>query len=435
MTNSKLTASRFLPECLKPEEISGDKREPRLNELMNWFDRYYNGQANPKWFKSHVAELCYYILSESEPQERRKPQKPVVTFYSEGIAAAANWVDQQRESYDNEHGRRDNDTGSFEFGNDAQRDYSDTLAEIAEGIRALHPSTSGGEQETRVTAGGRFTKFNHPELGATIAVDGEPLSMECVVNSLNTMQAELQRRKAAAEPVAYRKFVKDDCNSLLDGYEYFDSQGKSGSREPLYAAPQPAPIDIDRLQESAYKAGLTAGWNFGIEHNSGGFSKCLAAHEYAAPQLSGITEQLNQAPVKQPASKCPKCGDRGTYYDSQMRGSVFCDHVLKLVSAPYKLPPNSFTDGDLEAMAHGDNPQSNAYRELLAFRRNSPVTPDCWCHTCRSVTMNDMRFVVCPDCGNKRCPRANDHRNACTGSNELGQEGSAYPAAPQQEVK
>ncbi|MFS8319194.1 hypothetical protein RPF54_24860, partial [Enterobacter hormaechei subsp. xiangfangensis] len=36
--------------------------------------------------------------------------------------------------------------------------------------------------------------------------------------------------------------------------------------------------------------------------------------------------------------------------------------------------------------------------------------------------------------GNKRCPHANDHRNACTGSNEPGQEGSAYPAAPQQEV-
>lgn len=70
--NNKLTASRFLPECLKPEEISGDKRESRLNELMNWFDRYYNGEANPKWFKSHAAELCYFILSESELQERRK---------------------------------------------------------------------------------------------------------------------------------------------------------------------------------------------------------------------------------------------------------------------------------------------------------------------------------------------------------------------------
>ncbi|MEG8471476.1 hypothetical protein U4O80_05485 [Klebsiella pneumoniae] len=62
------------------------------------------------------------------------------------------------------------------------------------------------------------------------------------------------------------------------------------------------------------------------------------------------------------------------------------------------------------------------------------IIPDCWCRTCRPVVLNDMRFVVCPDCGNKRCPRANDHRNACTGSNESGQEGSAYPDTPQ-EVK
>ncbi|HHS9871432.1 TPA: DUF550 domain-containing protein [Klebsiella pneumoniae] len=65
---------------------------------------------------------------------------------------------------------------------------------------------------------------------------------------------------------------------------------------------------------------------------------------------------------------------------------------------------------------------------------NYPAIPDCWCRTCRPVVLNDMRFVVCPDCGNKRCPRANDHRNACTGSNEPGQEGSAYPDS-QQEVK
>ncbi|MCU2345887.1 hypothetical protein N8Q82_07760 [Enterobacter roggenkampii] len=65
---------------------------------------------------------------------------------------------------------------------------------------------------------------------------------------------------------------------------------------------------------------------------------------------------------------------------------------------------------------------------------NLPVIPECSCHACRPVTFADSRFVVCPDCGNKRCPHANDHRNACTGSNEPGQEGSAYPAAPQQEA-
>jgi len=60
--------------------------------------------------------------------------------------------------------------------------------------------------------------------------------------------------------------------------------------------------------------------------------------------------------------------------------------------------------------------------------KSAPQEPTkCWCHTCRPVTMFDMRFVVCPECGNKRCPHANDHRHACSGSNKPGQEGSAYP--------
>ncbi|HHI3838279.1 TPA: hypothetical protein ACP487_003572 [Klebsiella pneumoniae] len=75
-----------------------------------------------------------------------------------------------------------------------------------------------------------------------------------------------------------------------------------------------------------------------------------------------------------------------------------------------------------------------AHRAAMLHAGNSPANPDCWCRTCRPVVLNDMRFVVCPDCGNKRCPRANDHRNACTGSNEPGQEGSAYPDTPR-EVK
>lgn len=68
------------------------------------------------------------------------------------------------------------------------------------------------------------------------------------------------------------------------------------------------------------------------------------------------------------------------------------------------------------------------------FRENAETSTKCWCRTCRPVTFADSHFVVCPECGNKRCPHANDHRHACTGSNEPGQEGSAYPAAPQQEV-
>jgi hypothetical protein len=50
----------------------------------------------------------------------------------------------------------------------------------------------------------------------------------------------------------------------------------------------------------------------------------------------------------------------------------------------------------------------------------------CWCHACRPVTVDDMRMVLCPYCGCKRCPKANDHRNACTDSNDADQLGSAY---------
>lgn len=71
-------------------------------------------------------------------------------------------------------------------------------------------------------------------------------------------------------------------------------------------------------------------------------------------------------------------------------------------------------------------------RDMMPQAGNSPANPGCWCRTCRPVDINDMRFVVCPECGNKRCPRANDHRNSCTGSNEPGQEGSAYPDTTQE---
>ena len=110
--------------------------------------------------------------------------------------------------------------------------------------------------------------------------------------------------------------------------------------------------------------------------------------------------------------------------------------------APVSVPDAMEMDDDFDsAFEHGKAVGWNAYRAAMlqsfgnSEQLNSPVIPDCWCRTCRPITLRDMRFVVCPECGNKRCPHANDHRNACTGSNEPGQEGSAYPAAPQQEVE
>lgn len=81
-------------------------------------------------YKNMLAAAPAHTVSEHEPS------------YRDGLIAAAKWVEKQREAYDNEHGQHDSDTGFFEFGNDAQRDYSETLAEIAEGIRSLHPASA-----------------------------------------------------------------------------------------------------------------------------------------------------------------------------------------------------------------------------------------------------------------------------------------------------
>ena len=57
----------------------------------------------------------------------------------------------------------------------------------------------------------------------------------------------------------------------------------------------------------------------------------------------------------------------------------------------------------------------------------------CWCYRCLSqvkdendIPVTSYTFIVCPDCGNKHCPRATDHELDCSISNEPGQEGSRY---------
>jgi hypothetical protein len=61
-----------------------------------------------------------------------------------------------------------------------------------------------------------------------------------------------------------------------------------------------------------------------------------------------------------------------------------------------------------------------------ALAASAPAAGSCWCETCRPNTLTGSRMIVCPVCGNKRCPRATHHDNACTGSNEPGQRGSSW---------
>lgn len=56
------------------------------------------------------------------------------------------------------------------------------------------------------------------------------------------------------------------------------------------------------------------------------------------------------------------------------------------------------------------------------------------CHMCLTgvidpgmgIPLVNLRMITCPECGNKRCPKATNHELGCTGSNEPGQPGSVY---------
>jgi len=58
----------------------------------------------------------------------------------------------------------------------------------------------------------------------------------------------------------------------------------------------------------------------------------------------------------------------------------------------------------------------------------------CYCYNCNKDRMDESgripyvmtRMILCPECGNKRCPHSTDHNLACTNSNDPGQPGSRY---------
>lgn len=60
---------------------------------------------------------------------------------------------------------------------------------------------------------------------------------------------------------------------------------------------------------------------------------------------------------------------------------------------------------------------------------------DCYCVVCNeNKNKNTFKLfspmVLCPTCGNKRCPHATHHDELCTNSNEPGQYGSIYGIYP-----
>lgn len=83
----------------------------------------------------------------------------------------------------------------------------------------------------------------------------------------------------------------------------------------------------------------------------------------------------------------------------------------------------------------------------MPFERNENGVPqfpfdpkkpeECGCARCREdrdernpswpeLPISSAMYILCPICGNKRCPHASDHNFDCTNSNSSGQLGSDY---------
>mgnify|MGYP000505121579 CR=1 FL=1 len=178
---------------------------------------------------------------------RHAQPAPVVTFYRDGIEAAAKWIDQQREAYDSEHEWSDPDTGAFEFGNDAQREYSSTLEELAEGIRALHPNAGMQPAPVEPDSREQFEAWAKKQ-GLMSESFGIRSVNEQFVNSCweawqESRAAMLQAGNSPVIPDGYVMVPKEPTKEMIDaGWLHFmgtkNPSSKGTYKAMLAAAPQ-----------------------------------------------------------------------------------------------------------------------------------------------------------------------------------------------------
>lgn len=82
---------------------------------------------------------------------------------------------------------------------------------------------------------------------------------------------------------------------------------------------------------------------------------------------------------------------------------------------PLRYEPMPSASGALPAPALAEADVRRIVREEIAAHLMRWTDPKCYCATCdRAVNLLPSRMAICPECGDKRCPRAEDHRNACS---------------------
>lgn len=162
----------------------------------------------------------------------------------------------------------------------------------------------------------------------------------------------------------------------------------------------------------------------------------------AAAGLARLAGKMQAAPVvlqelREAAQAVVERFDAPNWKDLPATGDYIARLRIALAAAPKhpETAPNSHEWGcranAFSDCTCGEKMQANMMKMCYPLGAAALQTPEaekqaCWCETCRPLTVADMRFIVCPDCGNKRCPKAKSHLNTCTNSNAPGQKGSSW---------
>ena len=131
---------------------------------------------------------------------------------------------------------------------------------------------------------------------------------------------------------------------------------------------------------------------------------------------------LSDSEIISPARKYSDFTARSGYF-------TFTQNDLNQFYRTILATQNSIPGNSTELESDGEQ-QTPLTQYLISEDTRDDVAKDANPQDYMLAALMNQRMILCPTCGNKRCPHADDPSNyyACTNSNEPGQVGSAYPA-------
>lgn len=137
---------------------------------------------------------------------------------------------------------------------------------------------------------GDFTQVQTDQNGEFIAL-ANPANILALVEALEKSEKTSEARREAID-ITHKRVARerDRANAAEEALEKAQTKAIERGRTACelfdevtalrqrIAEQESRAVNVENLQESAYRAGLTAGWNLGLANNNDGFNKCLAAH-------------------------------------------------------------------------------------------------------------------------------------------------------------